>query len=93
MQLCARYYRLWNLWHECPENCRNRHCDLGVWAGIVIVNIVVLLGLAIANWCHIVRTHKRRTTWTEAIGFAVGPPSICTTRSDDNASSIDTPFA
>ena len=47
----------------------------GIWqffVAIIVLNVVVLIGLAIANWIHILKTHKRKATLKEAIGFAVG---------------------
>ena len=42
------------------------------FAAVAVLNVAVLIGLAVANWIHVLKTHQRRAGLKEVFGFAVG---------------------
>lgn len=42
------------------------------FVAVVALNVVILGGLAIANWVHIARTHKKKLSLKQAIDVALG---------------------
>lgn len=42
------------------------------FVAVIVLNIVVLLGLALTSWVHVLQTHKRKATMKEVIGFVLG---------------------
>ena len=45
------------------------------FAGVAILNLVVVLALALSNWLHIAAKHGRKASAKEVFGFAVGKPN------------------